>query len=172
MRVGAFCCLALLAATACGSDARDAREPGELLSGELTGRASGEPFPIQYGSLTNWEDPYFERGARLSFYDRSVTCDGSYVKGESPDFAAWIDVEVDPQSDQDWNGPNQITYYGSEDHPRMDLHYQTGQLHLDRVDEHSASGHVSWGGPEPSGEVYSLEGTFEVERCHEPFAGD
>ena len=170
MRGGGLCCMALLAATACGSDARDAREPGELLSGELTGRSGGEPFPVQYGTLFDWDEGQpFDHGARLSFHNGPVTCDGSYVDGKYPTFAAWIEMEADPQSDEDWDGP----YMLFQNSPRVVLEFESGQLHLDRVDEHSASGHLSWGGPgETPDEIYSLEGTFEVERCYETYPGD
>ena len=82
-------------------------------------------------------------------------------------------MEADPQSGQDWNGPYTIMRWGSEDQTRLSVHFRRGRLHFDRVDEHSAAGHLSWGGlDETSGEVFALEGTFEVDRCHSPFGDD
>lgn len=161
--------MALLAVTACGSEPRaaaDAREPGALLSGELIGRAGGEPFPVGYGLLFDWDDDW---GARLGFLNVPVTCDGYYVEDRFPDFSAWIEMETDPRSDQDWNGPYTIV----RNSPRVVLELDGGELHLDRVDEHSVSGRVIWGGAgENPDEVYSLEGTFEVERCYREYPGD
>jgi hypothetical protein len=155
--------VALLAVPACGSDAR---EPGALLSGELIGRAGGEPFPVQYGHVDDWDGDW---GARLGFTDVPLTCDGFYLGDRFPDFSAWIEMEVDPRRDEDWNGAHTIM----QNSPRVVLEFDSGELHLDRVDEDSVSGHLAWGGSgEMPGEVYSLEGTFEVERCYREYPGD
>lgn len=171
-----ICYIVLLGTTACASDARELRvcpydrgEAGELLSGELIGQADGESFPVRYGFLVDW-DRYVAPLARLSFGDGPF-CFGC-VDGDH-EFSAWMDIDVDPQSDQDLDGPHTIHRFASEDLPRLSLDFDNGQLHLDRVDEHSVSGYLSWGGPHDQYDrVFALEGTFEVERCYEEYSND
>ena len=171
-----LCCIVLLATTACASDAREPRvcpsdsgEPGELLSGELIGSADGESFPVRYGALVDW-DRVAPPSARLHFQDGPY-CDGC-MDGDHA-FSAWTDMEVDPQSDQDYDDPYTIHRWASEDLPRLSLEFKNGQLHFDRVDEYSVSGYLSWGGPRDRYDrVFALEGTFEVERCYAEFSGD
>jgi hypothetical protein len=146
-----LCWMALLATMACDSDGRD---PGELLSGELTGQLGGEPFAVQYGLLWDWDDDW---GARLWFADGPATCDGAYPDpNNAPQFHAWIEMQPDPGSGQDWIGP----YIIMQNSPRLVFEFDSGELHLDRVDEHSASGHLAWrGAVDAPDEIYSLEGT-------------
>jgi len=160
MRPACLLWIALLAISACGSEG----EPGTLRSGELTGRLGGEPFPVQYGHFYDWDGDW---GARLGFLDVPATCDG--FVDEPSQFSAWIDMDVDPESDQDWNG----AYTIMQNTPRVVRDFDSGQLHLDSVESTTVSGTLSWGGAgETPDDVFSLEGTFEVERCNRDYPGD
>jgi hypothetical protein len=142
-------------------------EAGAVLGGELTARLDGEPFVIRYGRLIDWRGNW---GSRLTFHDVPADCEGNYPDAPPfPSFSAWFDLEVDPESDESWDGEHQI----QQNDPRITATYEGGTLDFDTVTEQTASGTLAWGGYSDEHDVtFVLEGRFEVVRCYDDYPGD